>query len=88
LKKLVGRELVILAFGRQRKSWKLSIYLPKAEEHYPFDAHELCKRLMRLQLFSKNMVEFHQRIQRQGNRNIENSSEDPAQPNWINPKDL
>lgn len=41
------------------------LYLPKAEEDNSFDAQELCKRLMRFQLFCKDMIKYHQRIQSQ-----------------------
>lgn len=63
-------------------------YLPEAEEDNPFDAQELGKRLVRFQLLCKHMVKGHERIQSQGNRNIENDSECPAHPTWVQPKKL
>jgi len=38
------------------------IYLPEREKDNPFDAQELCKRLVRCQLFSKQVVEKNQGI--------------------------
>lgn len=38
------------------------IYLPEREEDNPLDAQELCKRLVRCQLFSKQVVEKNQGI--------------------------
>ena len=43
----------------EKRTW---FYLPKAEEYNPLDAQELCKWLMRCQLFRKNMVKDYQRI--------------------------
>jgi hypothetical protein len=40
-------------------------YLPKAEKDDSFDAQKLGKRFVWRQLFSKHMIEKHQRIQSQ-----------------------
>jgi len=40
-------------------------YLPEAEKDDSFDAQELGERFVRRQLFSKHMIENHQRIQSQ-----------------------
>ena len=49
-------------YSKQHAIQVKMIYLPEREEDNPFDAQELCKRLVRCQLFSKQVVEKNQGI--------------------------
>ena len=71
-----------------KKEGDVKLYLPKAEENNPFDAHELCQGLVWFQLLCKHMIKQDKGIKSQWNWKVKNDGECPAQPIGIHPKNL
>lgn len=50
-------------------------YLPECDEDHKFDAEELPKGLMWRELLFQRMVELHERVKREGDRDVQNEQD-------------